>query len=384
MFKKTLAFVAAILLVVATYAVAADLRPDHPETYVVRKGDTLWDISARFLKQPWLWPEVWQANPQIRNPHLIYPGDVINLAYLNGQPRLEMTRGMATGPAIDTIPLSEVEDFLKNLRVIDDPKILPYVVGIEEDRLRSASGQLVYARGIPNARVGDMYAIARPTVTYGRSHRGSGEFRLRHDDLDFRSNRTINFDSYWKDVMFGTRGQPEYLGTEMRVMTLAQVTRPEGAGIQTATLLLLGEGAEVRAGDRLMTPEAQPYDLQFFPHPPRRQPTVLEYTKLRIIGVPDGLAFAGTRSVIALSAGLQDGVDNGTVFSMWRIGSNVPDRVAHTNEIAADNDLVKVADEFIGHVMVFRSFDRMSYGLVMDSVRQTEVGDILKHPDATR
>lgn len=384
MFKKTLAFVGVLLLVVATYAVAADLRPDHPETYVVRKGDTLWDISARFLKQPWLWPEVWQANPQIRNPHLIYPGDVINLAYLNGQARLEMTRGAATGPAINTVPLSDVEDFLKNLRVIDDPKSLPYIVGIEEDHLRSSSGQLVYARGIPNAQVGDMYAIARPTVSYGRSHRGSGEFRLRHDNLDFRSNRTINFDNYWQDVIFGTRGQPEYLGTEMKVMTLAQVTRPQGAGIETATLLLLGEGAEVRAGDRLMTPEAQPYDLQFFPHPPRRQTTVLEYTKLRIIGVPDNLAFSGTREVIALSAGLQDGVDNGTVFSMWRIGSNVADRVAHTNEIAAENDRVKLADEYIGHVMVFRSFDRMSYGLIMDSVRQTQVGDILKHPDSTR
>ena len=384
MFKKTLAFVGVLLLVVATYAVAADLRPDHPETYVVRKGDTLWDISARFLKQPWLWPEVWQANPQIRNPHLIYPGDVINLAYLNGQARLEMTRGAATGPAINTVPLSDVEDFLKNLRVIDDPKSLPYIVGIEEDHLRSSSGQLVYARGIPNAQVGDMYAIARPTVSYGRSHRGSGEFRLRHDNLDFRSNRTINFDNYWQDVIFGTRGQPEYLGTEMKVMTLAQVTRPQGAGIETATLLLLGEGAEVRAGDRLMTPEAQPYDLQFFPHPPRRQTTVLEYTKLRIIGVPDNLAFSGTHEVIALSAGLQDGVDNGTVFSMWRIGSNVADRVAHTNEIAAENDRVKLADEYIGHVMVFRSFDRMSYGLIMDSVRQTQVGDILKHPDSTR
>ena len=88
--------------------------------------------------------------------------------------------------------------------------------------------------------------------------------------------------------------------------------------------------------------------------------------------------------MIALSAGAVDGVDNGTVFSIWRIGSNKADRVAHTNELAIDNDHVKLADEFVGHVMVFRTFDRMSYGLIMDSVRQTTVGDVLKHPDATR
>lgn len=385
MFNKTLALVGALLLTLATYAVAADLRSGHPNTYVVRRGDTLWDISARFLKQPWLWPEVWQANPQIRNPHLIYPGDVINLAYLNGEPRLELERGVSVGPAINTIPLSDVEDFLKKLRVIDDPRTLPYIVGIEEDHLRSASGQLVYARGIPNAQVGDMFVIARPVVRYGRSHRASGEFRLRHDDLDFRGNRDhINFDSYWKDVSYGTEGQPEYLGTELKDLSLAQVTRPQGAGIETTTLLLLGDGAEVREGDRLVPPEPQPFDLAFFPHPPKRQAVVSEYTKLRVIGVPDNIYVAGTREVIALSAGLVDGVDNGTVFSIWRIGSNKADNVAHVNEIAADNDHVKLADEFVGHVMVFRAFDKMSYGLIMDSGRQTTVGDVLKHPDATR
>jgi hypothetical protein len=380
-----LALVGTLLLTLTTYAVAADLREGHPNTYIVRKGDTLWDISARFLKQPWLWPEVWQANPQIRNPHLIYPGDAINLAYLNGEPRLELERGVSIGPAIDAIPLSEVQDFLKPLRVVDHVKDLPYVVGIEEDHLRSASGQLVYARGIPNAQVGDMFAIVRPTVKYGRSHRGSGEYRLRHDDLDFRGDRDhINFDNGWKDVMFGSEGQPDYLGTELKELSLAQVTRPEGAGIETTTLLLLGDGDEVRAGDRLVAPQTQPFDLRFFPHPPHRQAVVSEYTKLRIIGIPDALYSVGTHEVVALSAGAADGVDNGTVFSIWRIGSNAPDRVAHANKLASDNDRVKLADEYVGHVMVFRTFDKMSYGLIMDSVRQTTLGDVLKHPDATR
>jgi hypothetical protein len=387
MFKRTLALVSATLLGLATFAVAQELQGDHPDSYVVRKGDTLWDISARFLKQPWLWPEIWQANPQVRNPHLIYPGDVLNLVYLNGQPKIEMSRGVETGPAIETIPLAEIQDFLKKLRVVDTYKDMPYIVGIEEDQERVTVGQLAYARGIPNAQVGDIYAIMRPTVAYGRSHRGSGEYELRHDDLDFRGDKLDfkNWDNYWQDVSFGKEGQPDYLGTEMKEVSLAQVTRPEGHGIETATLLLTGEGVEVRVGDRLMPAEAQPFDLQFFPHAPKRQPVVADYTKFRVIGIPDNIgAAAGTHEVLALSGGTEDGIDNGTVFSVWRIGTNAKDKVANRNALSQDLDHVKLADEYVGHVMVFRAFDKMSYGLLMDGTKDIYVGNILKNPDATR
>ncbi len=386
MFNKILALASALLLSLATYAVAAELRADHPNTYVVRKGDTLWDISARFLRQPWLWPEIWQANPQVHNPHLIYPGDVLNLKYINGQAMIEMTRGMDTGPAINTIALSDVQDFLKKMRVFDSVRDLPYIVGLEEDQERVVSGQLAYARGIANAQLGDMYAIVRPTVQYGRSHRASGEFELRHDDLDFRGYKAngVNQDNYWQDVSFGREGQPAYLGTETKEVSLAQVTRPQGHGIETTTLLLVGEGSEVRKGDRIVPVEARPFDLQFFPHPPQRQAVVSEYSKYRVIGVPDNIEAAGTHEVIALSGGLADDIDNGTVFSVWRVGANATDDVAHGNHIAADVDRVKLADEYEGHVMVFRAFNRMSYGLLMDGTKEIHVGDLLKHPDATR
>jgi hypothetical protein len=387
MFNRMLALVGALLLSLATYAVAAELSADHPNSYVVQKGDTLWSISAKFLKQPWLWPEIWQANPQVHNPHLIYPGDVLNLAYLNGQPSIQLSSGgRSMEPAIDTVPLADVQDFLKKLRVLESVKDLPYVVGLEEDQLITASGQIVYARGIPNAQVGDMFAIVRPTVAYGRSHRGSGEFMLRHDDLDFRGNKLsgANQDAYWKDVMYGTAGQPEYLGTEVKELSLAEVTRPQGHGIETTTLLLIGDGSEVHEGDRLVPVETQPFDLQFYPHPPSRQAVTSEYTKFRVIGVPDDVHFSGTHEVIALAGGKVDNIDNGTVFSIWRIGSNKADDVAHHNSLAADIDRVKLGDEYEGHVMVFRAFDRMSYGLLMDGTKPIQVGDILKHPDATR
>ena len=128
----------AAALTVGSVAVAQEFRADHPDTYVVKRGDTLWDIAGRFLRKPWLWPEIWQANPQIRNPHLIYPGDVISLAYLD---RVGMTPGPRDEAPINAIPLSDVEKYLKDLRVVDRFDQLPYVVGLEEDHLRVGQGQ---------------------------------------------------------------------------------------------------------------------------------------------------------------------------------------------------------------------------------------------------
>ena len=101
MFKRLLAVSAAMLLTLATAAIAAELREDHPTTYTVKKGDTLWDIAGRFLKKPWLWPEIWQANPQVKNPHLIYPGDVLSLVYIDGEPVIQ-SEGPQIGEAIES------------------------------------------------------------------------------------------------------------------------------------------------------------------------------------------------------------------------------------------------------------------------------------------
>src|SRR5690606_19421974 len=154
---------AAALLTVAAYAAAAELRGDQPDTYVVQRGDTLWDISARFLKKPWLWPEIWQANPQIRNPHLIYPGDVISLAYLD---RVAVEPGPRTESPVNAIPLSEVEPFLKDLHIVDSIDSLPYVVGLEDNRLRSTEGQVAYVRGLEGIQPGQRYLVVRPEKRY--------------------------------------------------------------------------------------------------------------------------------------------------------------------------------------------------------------------------
>jgi hypothetical protein len=371
---------AVALLTVATYAAAVDMRGDHPDTYVVQRGDTLWDIAGRFLRKPWLWPEIWQANPQVKNPHLIYPGDVISLAYLD---RVAVQPGPREASPINAVPLAEVEPFLKNLRVVDQFDQLPYVVGLEEDRLRGTQGQVVYVRGLAAAQPGQRFAVVRPTQRYTRLDRTACCDLFHKDDLDYRGRRTIDFENYWTNAVTPDNGN-ELLGFELMQVNAGTVTRGEVGGIEASTVLLDAEGREVRVGDRLIPVDAQPYDLQFFPHAPRQQ---VEYGRARVLAIADMLTSGGPHDVVALSVGSRDGVDNGTVFSIWRVGSNVADRVEYGPERSEDTisneSKVRLPDEFAGHVMVFRTFDKVSYGLVMDSIKPSRVGYELKHPDAT-
>src|SRR5664279_6331733 len=163
MLKKLPAVCAGLLLTLSAFAATVQLAEHHPDTYTVQKGDTLWSISARFLQRPWQWPEVWQANPQVHNPHLIYPGDVLNLAYVNGRPSLSVAgsssgqdssgphvRAEAVDDAIKPVPLSAIEDFLKKPRLVgeDEFRHAPHVVGIEDHHINGSTGQLIYVRGL--------------------------------------------------------------------------------------------------------------------------------------------------------------------------------------------------------------------------------------------
>ncbi len=376
-------FAAAALLTIATVAVAQEFRGGHPDSYVVKRGDTLWDIAGRFLKRPWLWPEIWQANPQIANPHLIYPGDIISLAYLN---RLAAQPGPRNEAPINAIPLSQIEPFLKDLRVVDDFADLPHVVGLEDDRLRSADGQLAYVRGMGSARPGDRVMVLRPLQRYSRLDRTDACCdRFHKTDLDFRGERTLLTNSYWTDMgQWSTRKGKDFLGYELQRVNAGTITRGEVGGIEAVTVLLDEKDKEVRIGDRVVPVEAQPYDLQFFPHPPKQ---THDYGRARVLAVADMMTSGGPRDVVALSVGSREGVDNGTVFSVWRVGQNAVDRVEfgpdRTEDSVSFRKKVRLPDEYAAHVMIFRTFDRMSYGLVMEGVKPTRMGYELKHPDAT-
>jgi hypothetical protein len=378
MLKKLLAVCAATLLTVATYAAAVELREDHPDTYVVQKGDTLWDIAARFLNEPWLWPEIWQANPQVENPHLIYPGDVLSLAYLgDGRPSLTVKRSpqvrRTRDDAIDTIPLSEIEPFLRKTHVFgeDEYKHLPYVIGLEENRLRAAEGQVVYVRGAdfsPDQR----WAVVRPTVRFAANSDSDDPedvhtFREEWDSQNGVRSRQVGIQ--WAHVIGGDGF--EVLGYEVVEMAAGVVT----VGGDPATLLLTPGGRDVAVGDLLMPYDPQPYDLTFHPHPG-------EAANVRVLAMTDRLEYGGPRDVVALSAGARDGVDNGQVFSIWRQGELVRDEIAHKPRLLANREKnkVRLPDTFIGHVMVFRTFDKVSYGLIMDGIRPAKIDDRLKPP----
>jgi len=366
MLKRLLAVTAAALLTFATASITAQVRGDHPSTYTVKKGDTLWDIAGRFLAKPWLWPEIWQANPQVQNPHLIYPGDVLSLVYIDGRP-VVTSKGPRVGEAINTIPLADIEALLKQFNVVDDPKALPYVVGLEEDRLRSTAGQSVYVRGLGGATPGMVVDISRPVYVFGG---GRSKERAGRSDLTFRSER---HHTHWSTPSGFGEASGEVLGYEMQVHATGEVTQVQG---EVALVVLREEGREIAAGDRVTPSEAQPYDLTFMPRAPDTVPA-----NARILSVADGIQ-AGPNLVVALSVGARDGIRNGHTMSIWNNGAMKPDVVAHGNRLSAKANAVKLPDEFAGHLMVFRTFDKVSYALVMSGVRPIHAGDTLKHPDA--
>ena len=378
--RRLRAMGAVALLTVGSWAAAQGLRADHPETYVVQRGDTLWSIAARFLDRPWLWPEIWQANPQIGNPHELYPGDVISLAY-GEEAAIRLSPGPRDTPPLTGIPLSEIEPFLKDLRVVQEFESLPYVVGLEEDRLRVGQGQLAYLKGAP-AGVGERVTIVRPTQRYTHLDRATACCDLfRSEDLDFRGRRTLDGAGFWTDVL--VPGGKELLGHELMRVATGTITRGTPGGIEASTLLLDDDSREVRIGDRVLPVDPQPYDLQFFPHAPA---TTFEYGRARVLAVADMVSTGGTHDVVALSVGARDGIDNGTVFSALRMGSNAVDQVEYGADRSEDTvpsaGHVRLPDEYASHLLVFRTFERMSYALVMDSVKPTRVGYELKHPDA--
>ncbi|KAF1014998.1 MAG: hypothetical protein GAK31_02486 [Stenotrophomonas maltophilia] len=366
------------MLTVAAYATAVEVNGGHPDTYVVRKGDTLWDISARFLKKPWLWPEIWQPNPQIANPHLIYPGDVLSLAYLDRVQQVTAQPGPREDAPINAIPLAQVEPFLKQLSVVDSIKDLPYVVGLEDNRLRATSGQTAYVNGLADAQPGQRRAVVRPTVRYS--------LPKPSEDLTANGDVVPGSGNLWKHFTVPSKRR-QLLGYELSQLTVGTVTRAAN-GPKGAVAVLLqdnGNGREVRPGDRLVPVEATPYDLQFVPHVPAAGVQGLD---VRVLAVADAFIVGGPRDVIALSAGRAQGVDNGTVFSLWRQGRHVVDRMKHRGSSEMNEGLVAgvnrtdLPDEYAAHAMVFRTFDNVSYALVMQGVKPVLVGYAGKHPDA--
>jgi len=389
MLKKLPAVVAGIVLTLTAFAASVELAKDHPDTYTVRKGDTLWSISARFLRRPWQWPEVWQANPQVHNPHLIYPGDVLNLAYLNGQTSIGVasrggiephTRAEQLESAIKPLPLSVIEDFLKKPRLLgeDDFKHAPHVVGIEDHHIHGSPGQLVYVRGL-QGQPGQHFALARPIGRYYEiAPRDGKPVHVFRQDLEDKDGRPSMIWRHGPDE-FSLRADVRFLGYEILNFGDVQVTKP-GA---PASTIVVASDYEVRAGDLVLPLDSMPYDAEYLPHPPRQVPA-----DMRVIAFNDALNVVGRLQVVALSDGALDGVENGQVYSIFARGDVVHDRfdypeLSTRSFVHPDDAKVQLPEEYVGHVMVFRTFDRVCYGLIMDGIRPVHRGDKLYDPDHT-
>lgn len=314
------------------------LNPDHPEQYVVKRGDTLWDIAAMFLRDPWYWPEIWYANPQVANPHLIYPGDVLTLVYIDGRPRIVLERGggrdrleprVRAEPleeAILTIPYDRIAAFLSRPAVLDrdTAENAPYILSSRRGHLVHGAQSEVYVRG--------------------------GEFAVEQDYSVMRVGDRLR-DPDTGDVL-GYQGI--YVGQ-------GQVVR-DG---DPATLYLVSTEREALNGDKLL-----PVDLDA---PPRFVPRAPEQAvDGSIIHVLDGVSLVGAYQVVTLNRGASDGLAPGHVLAVWQAGQQTADRFG--------GGKVQLPDEYAGYLMVFKTYEDLSYGLIMQAENEIRVLDKVRNP----
>lgn len=346
--KKTLlalmASVSALGLSFSAWADEPRLRNTHPDTYSVVKGDTLWDISARFLENPWMWPEIWHANNQIANPHLIFPGDRIRLVYMDGKPRLTLDRGEAgrtykakMGPqvhvvpqeeAITTIPLDRINAFLSRSRIVEPGVIplAPYVLAGGDEHIVTGAGDLIYARG----------KFIDGVSVYGVYREGE----------------------HYVDPV-----TKEPLGVEaIDIATIKQ----RGLERDIGTFDVVRTTQEIRLGDRLLETLERSIDSTFFPEAPA------ETIEGEIIGVEQGVNQVGKLDVVAVNRGEREKLEVGDVLLIFKKGDTVRDRVT--------NEVIQLPAEKSGLLMIFSVFEKMSYGIVLEAERPLRTGDMLRSP----
>jgi hypothetical protein len=348
--KMIIGVIAAAFLSFNVWAQDDLLKPGHPDEYTVKKGDTLWDISSTFLSSPWKWPEIWHANPQIENPHLIYPGDLIHLVYIDGQARLTSERTLKLVPggggvnadqklspqmrvvdtnvAITAIPLDRIDSFLSRSRVVENEKVLssaPYILAGPQQRIVAGAGDEAYARG-------------------------------NFKDLS-------NFGVYRKGEVFYDPKTKEVLGIHALGVGSVSVKSLKG---DIATLNVIRANEEIRIGDNLLPSEDRSTDSIFYPSGPDSEVTG------SIIAVEGGVQQVGKYNVVMINRGDREGLKSGNVLAIYKKGEVVLDRVT--------GGKVSLPDERAGLLMVFRTFRKMSFALVLEADRPLAVGDTLQNP----
>ena len=352
----------------AVASMAASTKPltlaeNAPSTYTVVKGDTLWDISGKFLKEPWRWPEIWNFNrEQIKDPHWIYPGDVINLSFdANGNPRLSFGSGSGSGgtvrlspgvrvdrfaQAIPSIPARDIAPFLSLPLVADEDALInaPKIIAADDGRVIVGAGDKVYVVAM-RPEMGTRWQIYRPGKQLS--------------DPDTK----------------------EILGYEAIYLGDAKVNKFG----ESSTAEVVKSTQEINKGDRL-TPATEGAVPSYVPHSPESG------VKGKIISVLGGVNESAQYSVVVLNLGKRNGLEVGHVLAGMRAGATVSTKTGEStwnsfvpNFIHESNaeklpSTVKLDDERNGLLFVFRVFDKVSYALVMSSNRPFKVGDVVQTP----
>jgi hypothetical protein len=332
---------------------ASVVSPTAPKSYVVKRGDTLWGIANLFLKSPWLWPEIWYVNPQIGNPHRIYPGDTVRLANgADGRTQVQIVRGAAGNNAaalhpllrsaplegpIATIPYSVIAAFLSRPGVIsrDEVRAAPYVLALRDDHVIAGTGNELYVKKL-------------------RGDSGA-RYSVMHVDEPLRDPQGGGLLGY----------MAIYTGT-------AQLTQP-GA---TAKATLLDSARETVQGDVLVTADTGAGG-DFIPHSPAKP------IDGRVIAVVDNVLLAGQFEVVALNRGTRDGIERGSVLTVEQAAESVHDDCAHINGFSTcswGGGRATLPTETAGTLLVFKAAERMSYALIMRDTMPIHVGDHVRNP----
>ena len=348
------------LMILSCSFVFADtltLKSGHPDSYVVKKGDTLWDISAYFLKDPWRWPKLWGANPQIANPHLIYPGDQLTLVFIDGEPRLVVKphirkspegRVLPKGGAIPAVDLSLIQPYLVQNRVVDAAWLAeqPMVLGGESESKHHVMGDIVYVQG--ELVVGDKFGVYAEGRQFVSPESG--------DDL----------------------GQEAILTASGRVIESGPISKVQ----------LLSNLRETKAGYRVLPiGDDSLMSAYFMPQAATTPASVLASEK--------SVREMGKLDVVYIDRGSKDGVESGHVFSIFRDGVGIvidgdgqpvkpEDRSSYEDlfsSISSDNE-IKMPDIYRGKLMVFKVFDKVSLGLILINEKPVRVKDKLIQPNS--
>ena len=325
------------------------IRDGIPDRYVVKKGDTLWDIAKYFLKDPWLWPEVWHVNPKIRNPHLIYPGDVLALTWRDGRPQISLegaepapplpntnlptvklspsARSSKLNRAIDTIPKSAIAAFLRRPFIISPEELdkAPYIVSNYGDNIISGRDAKIYVRPIADESVVNFNIVRR-----GRKY------------IDPDTRKLLGYEA----INLGT-AKLQKLG-------------------DPATMTVTKAYKEILKGDMLVPIQPEELDLNFYPRAPKKD------IAGRIISVAEGVAKIGQFQVVVINRGAPEGLEAGHVLEIHRSGKVVKDPRGRFR--------VRLPEERAGLLMIFKPDEHVSYGLVMEAFEALEIYDYVYTP----